>query len=89
MRPIHHRVDHRVKAHLFVCMLAYDVVWHLKQAWTPLLLADEHLADHRAEQDPVSPARPPAEVTAKRAARRTESGYEVQSFSTLLAELGT
>ena len=89
VRPIHHRVDNRVKTHIFACMLAYYVVWHLKQAWTPLLFADEHLAEHRAERDPVASARPAAEVTAKKAARQTEGGYEVQSFSTLLAELGT
>jgi len=89
LRPIHHRLDNRVKTHIFICMLAYYVVWHLKQAWTPLLFADEHLAEHRAERDPVASARPAAEVTAKKAARQTEGGYEVQSFSTLLAELGT
>ncbi len=89
LRPIHHRVDNRVKAHIFVCMLAYYVVWHLKQAWTPLLFADVHLAEHQAERDPVASARPAAEVTAKKATRQTEGGYEVQSFSTLLAELGT
>ena len=89
VRPIHHRVDHRVKAHLFVCLLAYYVVWHLKQAWAPLLFADEHLAEHRAGRDPVAPARPPAEVTAKKAASQNDGGYEVQSFRTLLGELGT
>ena len=81
VRPIHHRVDHWVKAHIFVCLLAYYVVWHLKQAWAPLLFADEHLAEHRAGRDPVAPARPPAEVTTKKAASQTDGGYEVQSFS--------
>ena len=53
------------------------------------MFADEHLAEHRAGRDPVAPARPPAEVTAKKAACQTDGGYEVQSFSTLLGELGT
>ena len=47
VRPIHHRVDDRVRAHLFVCLLAYYVQWHLKRVWAPLLFADEHLAEHR------------------------------------------
>ena len=42
VRPIHHRVDDRVRAHLFVCLLAYYVQWHLKQAWASLLFTDEH-----------------------------------------------
>ena len=79
----------KLKAHIFVCLLAYYVMSHLKQAWAPLLFADEHLAEHRAGRDPVAPARPPAEVTAKKAACQTDGGYEVQSFSTLLGELGT
>ena len=64
VRPIRHRLEDRVKAHVFVCMLAYYVQWHLKQAWAPLLFVDEHLAEHRAERDPVS---------AGRTGRRSES----------------
>ena len=79
----------KLKAHIFVCLLAYYVMSHLKQAWAPLLFADEHLAEHRAGRDPVAPTRPPAEVTAKKAACQTDGGYEVQRFSTLLGELGT
>ena len=89
VRPIRHRLEDRVKAHVFLCMLAYYVQWHLKQAWSPLLFVDEHLAEHRAERDPVAPAEPADEVKAKKAARQTEDGYEVQSFQTLLAELAT
>jgi len=89
VRPIYHRADDRVKAHIFVCLLAYYVQWHLKQAWAPLLFADEHLAQHRAERDPVAPAQPTAEVQTKKATRQTDAGHEVQSFRTLLAELAT
>jgi hypothetical protein len=88
VRPIHHHVNDRVRAHLFVCLLAYYVQWHLKQAWAPLLFADEHLAEHRAVRDPVAPAQPAAEVQQKSAARRTNEGHEVQSFRTLLMALG-
>lgn len=89
VRPIHHRVEQRVRAHFFVCLLAYYVTWHLKQAWAPLLFADEHLSQHRAERDPVAPATPAAEVRRKKATRQTEDGYDVQSFHTLLSHLGT
>lgn len=89
VRPIHHRVDDRVRAHLFVCMLAYYVQWHLKRAWLPLMFTDEHLAQHRAERDPVAAAEPSAELKAKKAARQTPDGNELQSFRTLLVALGT
>ncbi len=87
VRPIRHRLVDRVKAHVFVCLLAYYVQWHLKQAWAPLLFADEHLAEHRAQRDPVASAEAADEVKAKKAARQTEDGHPLQSFRTLLAEL--
>ena len=89
VRPIHHRVDDRVRAHLFVCLLAYYVQWHLKRAWAPLLFADEHLAEHRAGRDPVAQAESAAEVCRKKALRRSEEGYPLNSFRTLLAVLAT
>jgi len=69
VRPIHHRVEDRVRAHMLVCFLAYYVVWHLKRAWAPLLFADEHLAQHRQQRDPVASAAPAAEVCRKKAVR--------------------
>jgi len=89
VRPIFHRLDDRVRAHVFVCLLAYYVQWHLKQAWAPLLFADERLAEHQAQRDPVAAAKPAPELQAKKRARRTEEGHEVQSFRTLLTELAT
>lgn len=89
VRPIYHRVDARVRAHLFVCLLAYYVAWHLKRAWASLLFADEHLAEHRANRDPVAQARPTNDVRWKKAARRNEDGYALHSFRTLLAKLAT
>jgi transposase len=89
VRPIHHRVNDRVRAHLFVCLLAYYVQWHLKRAWAPLLFADEHLTEHRAARDPVAQAEPAEEVCRKKATRRGEAGYPLHSFRTLLAVLAT
>jgi hypothetical protein len=89
VRPIHHRVDDRVRAHLFVCLLAYYVQWHLKRVWAPLLFADEHLTEHRADRDPVAQAEPAAAVRRKKALRRSKEGYPLNSFRTLLAALAT
>jgi len=89
VRPIHHRVDDRVRAHLFVCLLAYYVQWHLKRVWAPLLFADEHLTEHRADRDPVAQAEPATEVRRKKAIRRSEEGHPLNSFRTLLAALAT
>jgi transposase len=89
VRPIHHRVGDRVRAHLFVCLLAYYVQWHLKRAWAPLLFADEHLTEHRAQRDPVAQAEPAAAVRRKKALRRSDEGYPLNSFRTLLTALAT
>ena len=89
VRPIHHRLEKRVKVHIFVCLLAYYVQWHLKRAWSPLLFADQHLQQHRADRDPVAPAKQAPELVAKKLDRRTDEGNEVQSFRTLLKELAT
>jgi transposase len=88
VRPIHHRLEDRVRAHIFLCMLAYYVQWHLFEAWRPLLLADE---DQRAKgsRDPVAPAERSPEALRKIAAHRLEDGSEAHSFRTLLTELST
>jgi transposase len=87
VRPIYHRVEPRVRTHIFLCMLAYYVEWHLRQAWAPLLFADEELATDRVERDPVKPAEPSAAAEAKKKTRRNADGQEVHSLRTLLAEL--
>ena len=89
VRPIYHRVNDRVRAHIFVCLLAYYVQWHLKQAWAPLLFEDEELEASRMERDPVAPAKPSASVAQKKSTHQTSSGLTVHSFATLLKELGT
>lgn len=89
VRPIHHRTEDRVRAHIFLCALAYYLEWHLRQAWAPLLFHDEQLADDRQQRDPVAPAIPSASARRKKAQRRTEDGLQIQSFTTLITELGT
>jgi transposase len=58
VRPIHHRTADRVRAHILLCVLAYYVEWHLRQAWEPLLFEDEGLTEDRPRRDPVDPAKP-------------------------------
>ena len=89
VRPIRHRSEERVRAHLFLCLLAYYVEWHLRQALAPLLFQDEGLEERQARRDPVATARPSAEVQAKKNRRSTPDGLPLHSFSTLLQALGT
>jgi hypothetical protein len=89
VRPIHHRSDDRVRAHILLCMLAYYVQWHLKRAWEPLLFEEENLTALRRRRDPVAAAKPSANTQRKKATRRTAAGLPAQSFATLLRELGT
>ena len=89
VRPIYHRVADRVRAHILLCLLAYYVEWHLRQAWEPLLFEDEELVVDRLRRDPVAPARASNSVRLKKKAHLTPEGLPVQSFRTLLAHLGT
>ena len=86
VRPIHHRLAPRVRAHLFLCMLAYYVEWHMREAWRPLLFADE---DQAAKQtrDPVAPAKRSAAALRKVRTKVLDDGTPVHSFSTLLKGL--
>ena len=89
VRPIFHRDENRVRAHIFLCMLAYYVEWHMRYALAPLLFEDEELDEDRKTRDPVAPAEPSASAKKKKAAKLTQDGLPVQSFDTLLAELST
>ena len=88
IRPIHHRLEHRVRAHIFLCMLAYYVEWHLLEAWRPLLFADEDQAA-KSHRDPVAPAKRSAAALAKASTHQRVDGAPVHSLRTLLAELAT
>src|SRR3954447_2788058 len=89
VRPIHHRTADRVRAHILLCLLAYYVEWHLRQAWEPLLFEDEELVEDRRRRDPVAPARASESARRKKKTHRTSGGLPVQSFRTLMAHLGT
>jgi hypothetical protein len=88
VRPIHHRLAERVRAHIFLCMLAYYVEWHMREAWRELMFADP---DQQAKttRDPVAPAQRSADALKKAAQQRLDDGTPVHSFVTLLAELST
>jgi transposase len=89
VRPIRHRTEERVPAHIFLCLLAYYVEWHLRQAWAPLLFEDEKRREERNCRDPILPAEPSASARAKKSSHQTADGLPVQSFATLLAELAS
>lgn len=89
VRPIFHRAPPRVRAHIFLCLLAYYVVWEMRRAWAPLLYADEEVEADREERDPVLPAEPSASVKAKKKSKQTSAGWPAHSFHTLLADLGS
>jgi len=89
VRPIHHRTATRVRAHFFLCLLAYYVEWHMREALRPLLFDDEQLDQDRQTRDPVAPARSSPSAKRKKAVRRTADGLPIHSFDTLLLSLGT
>src|SRR6516162_3090896 len=86
IRPIHHRLAGRVRAHVLVCLLAYYVEWHMRRALAPLLFADEQ---PQQQTSPVAPARRSASAQAKARTKRTPHGLAVQSFRDLLRDLAT
>jgi len=89
VRPIRHRLENRVKAHIFLSMLAYYVQWHLAEAWKPLLFTDEAPAGEARERDPVAPAKRSADALAKAQTRRLAGGSPALSFRGLLTHLAT
>jgi transposase len=86
VRPIRHRLENRVRAHIFLCMLAYYVQWHMMQAWRPLLFADEDQAAKKT-RDPVAPAKRSASAKKKVRSKKLEDGSKVHSFRSLLTLL--
>jgi len=87
VRPIRHRLEDRVRAHIFLCMIAYYVQWHMMEAWRPLLYADE---DQKAKglRDPVAPAKRSDSAIKKIRTKRLDDGSKVYSFRSLLGHLG-
>jgi transposase len=90
IRPIRHWTAPRVRAHVFLCMLAYHVEWHLRDALAPLLFHDTELVAAKAERSsPVASTEPSEAVKAKKATKRSADGQRVMSFAGLVAHLGT
>lgn len=89
VRPIHHYKEETVRGHIFLCLLAYYVEWHLRRALAPLLFEDEHLPQARADRDPVVKAEISEVARQKKASRTSSEGFELHSFETLFSELAT
>ena len=89
IRPIRHRSAERVPAHIFLCLLAYYVEWHLRRAWAPLLFEDEPLTEERRRRDPILPATGSPSAQEKKRTRQTAEGFPVHSFATLMEELAS
>jgi hypothetical protein len=86
LRPIHHRLEGRVRSHVFICMLASYLVWHLREVLAPLTFTDEAPP---VRANPVAPAVRSAGARAKAAAKENGDGHEVRGFRELLEHLGT
>ena len=89
VRPIRHRTEDRVPAHIFLCVLAYYVEWHLRRAWAPLLFEDEERWEERKRRDPILPAKPSDSAERKKRSHQTADGLPVHSFESLLRELAS
>ncbi len=89
IRPIHHRTVDHVKAHVFLCMLAYYVEWHMRRALAPVLFQDEGLDDARWTRDPVAKAESSEKARRKKSSGKTPAGWPVHSFHSLMNELAT
>jgi hypothetical protein len=90
IRPVHHWLAPRVRAHVFLCMLAYYVEWHLREAWAPLLFHEHDAAGAEAERiSPVQAAAVSPATQRKRATRRTEAGLPVVDYAGLMQHLAT
>ena len=88
VRPIHHHLEDRVRSHIFLCMLAFYVEWHMLEAWRGRLFSDEDL-QAKQTRDPVAPAKRSAKTLIKVHSQTLEDGSEVHSFRSLLADLST
>jgi transposase len=88
VRPIHHRLADRVRAHILLCMLAYYVEWHMREAWRELMFADVDQTA-KATRDPVAPAKRSEAALAKAAHHTLDDDTPVHSFATLLSDLAT
>ncbi|MHA1180664.1 MAG: IS1634 family transposase [Alphaproteobacteria bacterium] len=89
VRPIRHRTEAHVRAHIFLCMLAYYVQWHMRKALSPVLFQDDELDADRWSRDAVAKAEPSESARAKKRSKTTPHGWPVHSFASLLTDLAT
>jgi hypothetical protein len=90
IRPVHHWTEPRVRAHVFLCMLAYYVEWHLREAWAPILFQDhDRAAAEAARASPVAAAERSPAAERKRGRRRTDDGLPLSCYADLIAHLAT
>jgi transposase len=90
VRPIHHWLSDRIRAHVFLCMLAHYVEWHMRQKLAPILFEDEEKEEaEKARRSIVAPAERSSTAQHKDATKRTDDNYPVHSFQTLLEDLAT
>lgn len=90
IRPVHHWIEPRVRAHVFLCMIAYYVEWHLREAWAPILFHDhDRVMAEQERPSPVAPVQPSPAALRKRGRRRTDDGLPLSGFSDLMAHLAT
>lgn len=87
VRPIYHRTEGRVRAHIFLCMLAEYVQWHLRRAWRELIFAEE--VDTLDERDPVAAVQPTDTARRKKASKHTSDGLRLHSFRGMLKKLSS
>ena len=86
LRPVFHRLEERVRAHVLICMLACYLTWHLRRAWAPLTYTDQ---DPPAQGNPVTPARRSAAAQAKASCQHDAAGRPYHSFRGLIEHLAT
>jgi transposase len=89
VRPVHHYTETRVRSHFFICMLAYYVVWHMKEAWREITFADENINAEQEARDPVAPAKRSSAALKKASGKTDSGGDKVSSFQIVLKRLST
>lgn len=89
IRPIYHRLETRVKAHIFLCMLAYYIEWHMRQSLSELLYAEDDLPEARASRDPVAQAKPTTEAMRKKRTKKSASGFNLDCWRGVMDKMGT
>jgi len=89
VRPIRHRSEDRVPAHIFLCLLAYYVEWHMRRALAPILFEDEELQEDRKRRDPILPAKVSESAKMKKWTHATPDGLPVHDFTSLMSDLAS